>query len=354
MDGDGYSEVIVGAFDSTLYAFHGDGTPLAGWPVAMPDRVISAAAVGDVDRDGAPDVVVGGYDAQVHGFKADGTPMTGWPVTVLGAVRSSPALADLAGNDGFVEVAVASDFPALYVIESGGTFAPGWPQGLTGQVLGGVSVADIDGDAVLDLVVGGSDKTLSIFNAAGQAKVGWPRVYDGVISGTPSIGDPDDDGRVEICFGTETRRLRAVDMGPSTWNASLAPWPTMHRDTFRRGSLSSLVVGVASRPGAGVGAGLAFHAAPNPATGAMRLVLRRPALGPAGVANLRDAAGEVRIHTVAGRLVRTIAVPPGDGDEVSLTWDGRDDAGRPVSTGLYFAQALWSGSEARLRLVRLP
>ena len=349
LDGDGYSEVVVGAFDSTLYAFHGDGTALAGWPVALPDRIISSAAIGDVDRDGLPDVVVGCYDAKVHGLKADGTPMTGWPVSVLGAVRSSPALADLVGNDGFVEVAVASDFPALYVIQSNGGFAPGFPAGVTGQVSGGVSVADVDGDAVLDLVVGGADKTITIVSAAGQPKIGWPRTYDGVISGTPSIGDPDDDGRVEICFGTESKRLRAVDLGPNTWNASRAPWPTMHRDLFRRGSLSPLVVDVPGRPLAS--AALSFRASPNPSTGPMRLALRRAA-GSRAQANA--SSGAVRIHTVAGRLVRTIAVPAGDADEAVLVWDGRDDAGHAVPTGLYFAQARWAGEEASLRLVRLP
>jgi hypothetical protein len=62
----------------------------------------------------------------------------------------------------------------------------------------------------------------------------------------------------------------------------------------------------------------------------------------------------VRIYTVAGRLVRTLAVPESGGPESALAWDGADEAGRPLPTGLYFAHARWGASEARLRLVRLP
>ena len=347
-DGDGSSEIVVGAFDSTLYGFRGDGTAMPGWPVALPDRILSSAAIGDVDRDGAADIVVGCYDQKVHGLKADGTPMAGWPVNVAGAARSSPALADLVGNDGFVEVAIASAGPTRYVFDGFGMYAPGWPKALGGQVVGAIAVADGDGDAVLDVVCGAADKGLYVYSAFGQPKVGWPRFYDGVISGGPSIGDPDDDGRVEIAFGTESKRLRAVDMGPGTWNAARAPWPTMHRDNFRRGSLSSLVVGVAGGvPAGGAEVSLAFGASPNPASGAMRLVLRRPSTPGA-------AGGEVRLYTVAGRLVRTLAVPASDAAEVALTWDGADDSGRPAPTGLYFAHARWAGREARLRLVRLP
>jgi subtilisin family serine protease len=355
-DGDGTSEIIVGAFDSTLYGFRGDGSPMPGWPVALPDRVLSSAAIGDVDRDGAADIVVGCYDQKVYALHADATPLAGWPVTVVGAVRSSPALADLRDGDGWVEVAIASDGPTLYVIDHQGNFAPGWPQALGGSVTGGVNVADVDGDGVLDVIAGASDRTLNVYSAFGQQKVGWPRTYDGVISGTPSIGDPDDDGRAEIVFGTESRRLRAVDMGPGSWTPGLAPWPTMHRDLFRRGSLSSLVVGVGPVAGSVTeGTGLSFRATPNPAASTMRLVLRRPSTAAAATA-AADAAGAdaVRIYTVAGRLVRTLPVPPTAAAEVAIAWDGADDGGRPVSTGLYFAHARWGGSEARLRLVRLP
>jgi len=350
-DGDGYSEIVVGAYDSTLYVWQGDGSSHPGWPKAMPDRILSAAAIGDIDRDGEGDIVVGGFDAKVHAFHADGTPLAGWPVTVAGAVRSSPALADLAGNDGWLEVAIASDGPTLSVIDNLGNFVSGWPQALTGNVVGGVVIGDVDADGMLEVVVGAVDKTISILRATGQTKVGWPRAYEGVISGTPSLADVDDDGRLELVFGTETKRLRAVDMGQGTWNPALMPWPTLHRDYLRRGTVAPSLVDVA--PGVGGATrgsvALALRAAPNPAAAAVHLTLRRAAL------SMPSADDGVRIYDVAGRQVRRLELAAADGaGETAVVWDGADGTGRAVPSGLYFARARWGGRTATARLVRLP
>ncbi len=350
LDGDGGAEVVVGALDSALYVFHGDGTSMAGWPIAVPNRIESSAAIGDVDHDGAADIVVGCNDQKVYGLKSDGTAMTGWPVSVAGSVRSSPALADLAGNDGLLEVAIASDGLRLYVIDGGGNFVSGWPQTLGGGVSGSVIVADVDADGALDVLAGTSDRKLNVYSASGQPKPGWPRTYDGVISGTPSVGDPDLDDHTEIIFGTTTRTLRAVDMGAASWSSLPAPWPTLHRDYFRRGSTSSFVVGVPAADAVALARTLAFHAQPNPSAAPIRFVLRRA--GAALIDDARDSDG-VRIYSVAGQRVRNLPIPPGKGNDLVLNWDGTDEQGRRVATGLYFAHARWRGGEARLRLVRL-
>jgi subtilisin family serine protease len=90
-----------------------------------------------------------------------------------------------------------------------------------------------------------------------------------------------------------------------------------------------------------------FTAAPNPSAAPVHFRLRRP------VESARDGDGVVRIHSVAGRLVRTLPIPSGARSGVDLTWDGTDDRGNAVAAGIYFARARWGRSEADLRLVRL-
>jgi len=81
------------------------------------------------------------------------------------------------------------------------------------------------------------------------------------------------------------------------------------------------------------GADAALRFAPNPFRGALRIS------GPAGT--------RVTIFDVSGRR-RRAAVLDGGG---AFAWDGRDDSGRPVAPGLYFARA---GSATRLtKLVRI-
>lgn len=56
------------------------------------------------------------------------------------------------------------------------------------------------------------------------------------------------------------------------------------------------------------------------------------------------------IYDVAGRLVRTLWNGPVSG-ETKTSWDGRDDAGRRVGTGLYFARLATAESRETVKLV---
>ena len=57
------------------------------------------------------------------------------------------------------------------------------------------------------------------------------------------------------------------------------------------------------------------------------------------------------IHDLSGRRVRALE-PGGRGaGESSTTWDLRDDAGRDVPPGLYFARLQWAGASPVVRRV---
>jgi FG-GAP-like repeat/FG-GAP repeat len=87
-----------------------------GFPVCIDQTIFSSPAVGDIDGDGKPEIVfgTGTYYAnrahRVYAVHCDGTPVAGWPVAVEGEVTTSPALADL-NNDGIMDV-VVSDTPS--------------------------------------------------------------------------------------------------------------------------------------------------------------------------------------------------------------------------------------------------
>ena len=59
------------------------------------------------------------------------------------------------------------------------------------------------------------------------------------------------------------------------------------------------------------------------------------------------------VFDVAGRLVRTLHDGPAAAGESSLIWDGRDDAGRPAGTGVYFVRMQSAGFRASRKLVLL-
>jgi hypothetical protein len=84
-----------------------------------------------------------------------------------------------------------------------------------------------------------------------------------------------------------------------------------------------------------------FDARPNPARPAAVLRFRLETAGPAHVA----------LYDVAGRRVRALLdaeLPPGRHE---VAFDGRNDAGAPVATGLYFARIATRGGTETLRLL---
>ena len=60
----------------------------------------------------------------------------------------------------------------------------------------------------------------------------------------------------------------------------------------------------------------------------------------------RDEPFVIRVYRADGSRVRTLADSPGRADIAPFTWDGTDDRGRPVGTGIYFVE-LRSGNRVR-------
>jgi hypothetical protein len=72
--------------------------------------------------------------------------------------------------------------------------------------------------------------------------------------------------------------------------------------------------------------GVMLNSFPNPFAGATRVYYRLQHAGPV----------QIRIHDVAGRLVREMDEGLREAGSYYLRWDGRDSRGRRVSSGVYF------------------
>jgi hypothetical protein len=107
-------------------------------------------------------------------------------------------------------------------------------------------------------------------------------------------------------------------------------WRAYADDGTERGPLmtrSSFVIDAAGVPD-GVAA-VALHPAwPNPIAGQTVLRYDLPARGPVALT----------VHSVDGRVVRTLAAGEAGPGPVEVVWDGRDGSGERVASGLYFAR----------------
>jgi hypothetical protein len=78
----------------------------------------------------------------------------------------------------------------------------------------------------------------------------------------------------------------------------------------------------------------------GPESIALESILPNP-FNPTTVIRYRAAAGvrvTIAIFDVAGRRVRSLVDGAAAGGEATVTWDGHDDAGRAVASGVYFCR----------------
>jgi hypothetical protein len=147
LDGDGLPEVLV-QVNGALYAWHGNGTLVTGWPVRFGDRHYvgnSSPVVGDVDGDQLPDIVIvtTSYEPQteVLVFNRAGQLHPAFPKMLPLATSMAPAIADI-DLDGRNEIIVGSTlwegywdmYDTVYAFDLGG---PTHGPILWGQVGGG-------------------------------------------------------------------------------------------------------------------------------------------------------------------------------------------------------------------------
>ncbi len=134
-----------------------------------------------------------------------------WPKNTGAPVNSSPVLGDLDG-DGILEIVVGSDNHKVYAWKPDGTLMPGWPVSTGDSVRSSPALADIDNDGRLDVIVGSFDNKVYAWNFNGSLLPGWPAVTGSVVYSSPAVGDIDGDQLPEIVVGSFDNKVYA-------WNA---------------------------------------------------------------------------------------------------------------------------------------
>ncbi len=267
--GDGAPEIVV-SFGSTynycepggVVVLDNQGNPLPNWPFisgdevnhnmtgpdGIPDPVLSAPVLVDLDHDGIRDIVVSSINYRLYAWHADGSSVDGFPYYLADTSYSSPAAADL-DNDGFYEIVVGSDShwqPPPSSLLDGGMLHIVGHHGQLREDLGGrtlfnqtimssPAIGDIDDDGALEIIHGTGQYfpfppnpsnpigwQVHAREANGSAIPGWPAPTDGQVLSSPALGDLDGDGDLEIIAAACAGDCKAAMTGEPT--AKLYAW----------------------------------------------------------------------------------------------------------------------------------
>jgi len=384
---------VVAVTGNTVHVLDAAGSPAPGWPRPIAGaQAAGRAALGDIDDDGAVEVVAAlgggvvllGPDATVEGIR----------LVASAAPAAGASLSDLDG-DGDLELAVPlSDGTVALIHHDGTTVGPNWPYDTgTGSPVLGVTLAAVlnpttpalafatasgsvfataadgtdlpgfpvslaPGDTAASepiiartarpgverpqLLVGSNEGWLWQWTAQGEAPADWPNAFARDPLLAPAVADADGDGVAEIVLAAG-HRLHVLDTGTAPLALPLRQWPMTGRDLGRTGSTAPLPAPTAvADPAPHQGTRVSFAGAhPNPAPGRATFRFTLPAAG----------AAELAIYDVRGRRVRGFARQDLPAGPHALDWNGRDDRGASVASGVYLARLVVRGEAGQAAAV---
>jgi hypothetical protein len=346
IDDDGDDEIIIGTQDSTLYVMEGNGADVPGWPVFIDDFGGGGVAVGDVDDDGALEIVCTVKNkSAIRVYELDGTMVWTRYVRQNNFFNASPTLADLTG-DGKLEIIYPSTDGWLVVKRYDATDLPGFPvtYSATTYTESSPIVADVSGDGQPDIILGDESKLINAWDASANLLDGFPLATQNAIRGTPAAVDLDDDGDVDVVGVGFDRKVYVWDV-EHPYDPAASPWPEYKGNSHRNACVGYRVPSFIDDEGAPVAVAYLEQNIPNPFNPVTTIGFQVPDGAPRRVSLV--------VYDVTGAHVKTLSDGHVASGRYSRRWDGTDDHGNKVSTGVYFYRLEMPGFTDTRKMVLL-
>jgi hypothetical protein len=323
LNGDGKLEVVLPSKNRNLYAVQWNGTDLPGWPVVYASQLYteSSPVLADIDADGVVDALLGDENKFINAWGGNGQPLDGFPLALNDAVRATPAVADLDG-DGHVNVVATGwdrsvyvwDFPGAYDAEKAH-----WPRFHANLFNDG------NADTEIPTPVGGV--SFSFARVERGVELQW--IVPDMGGGVFQVSRAEVAGGETGTFSTVTARVEVSPDGMVRWSDTTVEEGTTY--VYRLEGETGLVheTGSVYVPVRSASLGQNY---PNPFNPSTTIEYRLPEAGPGG--------GKTRVslvvYDVRGARVRVLVGGEQGAGKHVVEWDGRNDAGEAVGSGVYF------------------
>lgn len=323
VDGDQVIDLVFGTYNGDVFALSSaTADTLSGFPVNVGQQVSSAPVIVDFDGTGSqtPRIVVGSLAEKITIIKGDGS--IDGEYAFDGQIEGTPAIADLNG-DGAAEIIFGTRANRIYAISQNGTPLSGFPVTTGAGIRNSLVVADLDNNGTPDIVAVSVDGKLYAINGDGSGLEGFPIGIGASPSSTPTVTDLDEDGDLEIALGGTDAMLVLDVKRPGSNNGY---WFTHQGNYHRTSNYQHLLVGMDPRLANNLPHRFELLPNyPNPFNPTTNFRFR--------IANY--GLVKLGIYDLLGRKVATVLnrkLTPGN---YTVQWDGRNDAGQVVASGIY-------------------
>lgn len=383
INGDGFPNVIIQNSAGRVMVFNRNGTMMPGWPrwVDSNSFFCASIALADFTGDGRLEIVIPGMNSLCYFYRYDGTSMPGWPKEYAssGSTESSPVIADITG-DGLLDIILGSEEGRLNAWTMFGEDIPGFPIKLNGFVRGTPVVKDLDLDGTLELIASCWNRHIYIWDLEAPYSYGcvqWNGFHGNQFnSGWKEHIAPTDASLTTWMheFGPGFLRLSWLIAGyEREWDLYRRSGDGEYRIIAERlavdGSGAIVFTDRTVEEGlvyayrlelSGGGAAVETGRIEVPIA-SVRLYQNYPnPFNPSTTVTFTLPGGSVARHAVLlgvydvrGALVRTLVSGSVAGGRHQVTWDGTNERGGQVASGIYFAKFVSGGHSAMKKMVLL-
>ncbi len=319
LDGDNHLDII--AVTTSLHAISTlTGENLTGWPYPSVSISINGPIVADIDEDENPEILLGSNSDNFIALNHDGSEL--FRRYVGSDIKTSIVTEDI-NHDGIIEIIFISNDGRLYVIDPQNNDLPGFPLDLGVGIQSTPILADLNNNGTADIIFGDSNGYLQGIDINGSAIENLPLLIGGDLQTGPTIGNLDQDSDMEIAIPNSDSYF-VIDYKQ---DADIA-WHCFKRNPQRTGNAADLYTNILEEGKiiSVVKKSYLSECYPNPFN---PMATIRFGLAEASILSLG-------IYDVSGKLIRSLASGRWQAGAHQIEWNGRDDRGQMVRSGLYF------------------
>ncbi len=389
VDNNGDLEIVIfiGGVSSAVIGVHHTGAIMFTRFLPNANFFAPSPSLANIIGDAKLETFVPSSNGKLYALTDTGADVAGFPVTYSNTTytESSPVIADIDG-DGLRDVCLGSEEKFIWAWNRAGGVLPGFPLSTDDAMRGVPTVTDLDQDGFVDLVAAGWDKAVYVWDFAGvysAANAVWPRFHANLHNnGRTNFVVPTPVGGVSFSFAQTTRGVAlqwivtdAVGDGqftvtrgnPGSSDDDFTPVSNgiaLSADGLVRWVDSTVEEGATYAYRLEASDGTVVHESgwvyipirtatlgqnyPNPFNPATKIEYRLPDSNPEAKASV-----SLVVYDVRGSRVRELVSGQQNAGKHVVEWDGRNDAGDPVGSGVYFYRLTTPGFASAKKMVLL-